>query len=65
MRLTTIQFRAVGTNYNQVVKYCTAIFRKAAAYLYKLEKNRLKWRIVPKDYQLRRSLKQKHLKNDS
>jgi hypothetical protein len=31
--------QAVGTNYNQVVKYCTAIFRKAAAYLYKLEKN--------------------------
>ena len=42
MRLTTLfgQFRAVGTNYNQVVKILYRNFseKKAAAYLYKLEK---------------------------
>jgi hypothetical protein len=42
MRLTTLfgQFRAVGTNYNQVVKILYHNFseKKAAAYLYKLEK---------------------------
>lgn len=42
MRLTTIfgQFRAVGTNYNQVVKILYGNFseKKAGAYLYKLEK---------------------------
>lgn len=42
MRLTTLfgQFRAVGTNYNQVVRILYRNFseKKAAAYLYKLEK---------------------------
>lgn len=42
MRLTTLfgQFRAVGVNYNQVVKVLYHNFseKKAAAYLYKLEK---------------------------
>ncbi|MDI5895732.1 conjugal transfer protein MobA [Flavobacterium algoritolerans] len=42
MRLTTLfmQFRAVGTNYNQVVKILYRNFseKKAAVYLYKLEK---------------------------
>ena len=42
VRLTTLfgQFRAVGTNYNQVVKILYRNFseKKAAAYLYKLEK---------------------------
>lgn len=42
MRLTTLyaQFRAVGVNYNQVVKLLYRNFseKKAAAYLYKLEK---------------------------
>lgn len=42
MRLTTLfgQFRAVGTNYNQVVKILYRNFseKKASAYLYKLEK---------------------------
>ena len=42
MRLTTLfgQFRAVGTNYNQVVKILYRNFseQQAAAYLYKLEK---------------------------
>ena len=42
MRLTTLfgQFRAVGTNYNQVVKILYRNFseKKAAAYLYRLER---------------------------
>jgi hypothetical protein len=42
MRLTTLygQFRAVGVNYNQVVKILYRNFseKKAAAYLFKLEK---------------------------
>jgi hypothetical protein len=42
MRLTTLfgQFRAVGTNYNQVVKILYRNFseKKAATYLHKLEK---------------------------
>jgi hypothetical protein len=42
MRLTTLfgQFRALGTNYNQVVKILYRNFseKKASAYLYKLEK---------------------------
>ncbi|WP_432223097.1 conjugal transfer protein MobA [Flavobacterium sp. TMP13] len=42
MRLTTLygQFRAVGVNYNQIVKilYCNFSEKKAAAYLFKLEK---------------------------
>ncbi|MBT2623731.1 conjugal transfer protein MobA [Chryseobacterium sp. ISL-6] len=42
MRLTSFfsQFRAVGVNYNQVVKLLNTHFseRKAAAFLYKLEK---------------------------
>lgn len=42
MRLTTFfgQFRAIGTNYNQVVKALNSNFteKKALAYLYKLEK---------------------------
>ena len=46
MRLTSFhsQFRAVGVNYNQVVKMLYNNFseKKAAAFLYKLEKNTLK-----------------------
>jgi hypothetical protein len=42
MRLTTFhsQFRAIGTNYNQVTKAVKATFteKKALAFLYKLEK---------------------------
>jgi len=42
MRLTTLhgQFRAIGTNYNQVTKAIKATFteKKALAFLYKLEK---------------------------
>ena len=41
MRLTTFhsQFRAIGTNYNQIVKHLKATFteKKALAFLYKLE----------------------------
>ena len=41
MRLTTFfgQFRAIGTNYNQIVKSLNANFteKKALAFLYKLE----------------------------
>ena len=38
------QFRAIGTNYNQVVRLLNANFsdKKAAAYLYKLEKETIK-----------------------
>ncbi|BFO67350.1 hypothetical protein KCF3NO3_33330 [Chryseobacterium sp. KCF3-3] len=43
MRLTSFyaQFRAVGVNYNQVVKLLYTHFteKKAAAFLYRLEKN--------------------------
>lgn len=43
MRLTTLygQFRSVGVNYNQIVKLLYRNFsqKKAAAYLYKLEKH--------------------------
>jgi hypothetical protein len=43
MRLTTLfgQFRAVGVNYNQVVKVLYHNFseKKAAAYLYRLERH--------------------------
>jgi hypothetical protein len=42
MRLTTFysQFRAIGVNYNQVVKHLKSTFteKKALAFLYKLEK---------------------------
>jgi hypothetical protein len=42
MRLTTFhsQFRAIGVNYNQVVKHLKVTFteKKALAFLYKLEK---------------------------
>ena len=42
MRLTTLygQFRSVGVNYNQIVKLLYRNFseKKAAAYLFKLEK---------------------------
>jgi len=45
MRLTSFhsQFRAVGVNYNQIVKmlYSTFSEKKAASLLYKLEKNTL------------------------
>lgn len=45
MRLTSFysQFRAIGVNYNQVVKMLYSNFsdKKAAAYLYKLEKQTL------------------------
>lgn len=46
MRLTTFhsQFRSVGVNYNQIVKLLYRSFsdKKAAAYLFKLEKETVK-----------------------
>lgn len=46
MRLTTFhsQFRSVGVNYNQIVKLLYRNFsdKKAAAYLFKLEKETVK-----------------------
>jgi hypothetical protein len=66
MRLTTLfgQFRAVGTNYNQVVKIVPQFFRKESRSLSLINwKNRqLKWRIVPKDYLLTEEFEAKYLK---
>jgi hypothetical protein len=50
MRLTTLhgQFRAIGVNYNQVVKllYCNFSEKKAAASLYKLEKETIELAVL-------------------
>ena len=45
------QFRAIGTNYNQVVRLLNANFsdKKAAAYLYKLEKETIELVKVTKE----------------
>ena len=67
MRLTTLfsQFRAVGTNYNQVVKILYRNFseKKAAAYLYKLEKQTADMAVLcQKIIQLTEEFEAKHLK---
>jgi hypothetical protein len=67
MRLTTLfgQFRAVGTNYNQVVKILYRNFseKKAAAYLYKLEKQTAEMAVLcQKIIQLTEEFEVKHLK---
>ena len=67
MRLTTLfgQFRAVGTNYNQVVKILYRNFseKKAAAYLYKLEKQTAEMAVLcQKIIQLTEAFEAKHLK---
>jgi hypothetical protein len=67
MRLTTLfgQFRAVGTNYNQVVKILYRNFseKKAAAYLYKLEKQTAEMSVLcQKIIQLTEEFEVKHLK---
>ena len=67
MRLTTLfsQFRAVGTNYNQVVKILYRNFseKKAAAYLYKLEKQTAEMAVLcQKIIQLTEEFEAKHLK---
>lgn len=68
MRLTSFhsQFRAVGVNYNQIVKILYHNFseKKAAAILYKLEKNTVEMvEIFKKVMQLTEEFHQKHLKN--
>jgi hypothetical protein len=67
MRLTTLfgQFRAVGTNYNQMVKILYRNFseKKAAAYLYKLEKQTAEMAVLcQKIIQLTEEFEAKHLK---
>ncbi len=66
MRLTTFygQFRAIGVNYNQVVKMLYKNFseKKAAAYLYKLEKQTVELVILnQKIIALTAEFEQKHL----
>jgi hypothetical protein len=68
MRLTSFhsQFRAVGVNYNQVVKllYSSLSERKAAAYLYKLEKQTAEMALLcQKIIQLCQEFNAKFLKN--
>jgi hypothetical protein len=67
MRLTTLfgQFRAVGSNYNQVVKILYRNFseKKASAYLYKLEKQTAEMAVLcQKIIQLTEEFEAKHLK---
>ncbi|WP_348800032.1 conjugal transfer protein MobA [Flavobacterium adhaerens] len=67
MRLTTLfgQFRAVGNNYNQVVKILYRNFseKKASAYLYKLEKQTAEMAVLcQKIIQLTEEFEAKHLK---
>ncbi|MFH6991849.1 conjugal transfer protein MobA [Flavobacterium sp. FlaQc-48] len=67
MRLTSFhsQFRSVGVNYNQVVKLLYNHFseKKAAAYLYKLEKQTIEFAVLcQKIIQLAQEFEQKHLK---
>lgn len=67
MRLTTFysQFRAVGVNYNQIVKLLYRHFseKKAAAYLFKLEKQTAEMAtLCQKIIQLTEEFEAKHLK---
>jgi hypothetical protein len=67
MRLTSFhsQFRAVGVNYNQVVKLLYSHFseKKAAAYLYKLEKQTAEFAaLCQKIIQLAEEFEANHLK---
>jgi hypothetical protein len=68
MRLTSLfgQFRAVGVNYNQVVKLLYSRFteKKAAAFLYKLEKKTAEMAsLCKKIIGLTDEFNQNHLKN--
>lgn len=70
MRLTSFhsQFRAIGVNYNQIVKLLYRHFseKKAAAFLYKLEKQTAEMAMLcQKVVQLTEEFEAKHLKNDS
>jgi hypothetical protein len=69
MRLTTLygQFRAVGVNYNQVVKILYRNFseKKAAAYLFKLEKQTAEMAALCQEIiRLTAELEAKYLKKD-
>ena len=69
MRLTTLygQFRAVGVNYNQIVKILYRNFseKKAAAYLFKLEKQTIELAQLCRDIaQLTTEFELKHLKKE-
>jgi hypothetical protein len=68
MRLTTLygQFRAVGVNYNQVVKMLYSNFseKKAAASLYRLEKQTIEMvTLCKKIMELTQEFEEKHLLN--
>lgn len=68
MRLTSLfgQFRAIGVNYNQVVKLLYSGFteKKAAAFLYKLEKQTVEVaNLCKKIIELTEEFNQNHLKN--
>jgi hypothetical protein len=70
MRLTSFysQFRAVGVNYNQVVKILYQKFseRKALAYLYKLEKQTAEFAVLSqKIISLTEEFEEKYLKKES
>jgi hypothetical protein len=70
MRLTSFysQFRAIGVNYNQVVKILYQKFseKKASAYLYKLEKQTAEFAVLSKKIiQLTEEFEEKHLKKES
>ena len=70
MRLTSFhsQFRAVGINYNQIVKLLYSHFseKKAAAYLYKLEKQTSELAaLCQKIIQLTEEFEAKYLKKQS
>ena len=67
MRLTSFhsQFRSVGINYNQIVKLLYSRFseKKAAAYLYKLEKQTIEMAVLcQKIIQLTEEFEAEHLK---
>ena len=67
MRLTSFysQFRAIGVNYNQVVKILYQKFseKKALAYLYKLEKKTAEFAVLSqKIISLTEEFEEKHLK---
>ena len=67
VRLTSFhsQFRSIGVNYNQVVKLLYRNFseKKAAAYLYKLEKQTTEMAVLcQKIIQLTAEFEEKHLK---
>lgn len=66
MRLTSFysQFRAIGVNYNQVIKILHRNFsdKKALAYLYKLEKQTIELAVLSKKImQLTEEFEKKHL----